>query len=104
MQDRHHVVVVGGGFGGVQLVKGLAGAPVRITLIDRRNHHLFQPLLYQVATTLIATSEIAWPLRSLWRDRGRQRASHQRAHGYCGRPGRSSGARPACRSGCPCQA
>jgi len=69
MQDRHHVVVVGGGFGGVQLVKGLAGAPVRITLIDRRNHHLFQPLLYQVATTLIATSEIAWPLRTLWRDR-----------------------------------
>ncbi len=69
MQDRHHVVVVGGGFGGLQLVKGLAGAPVRITLIDRRNHHLFQPLLYQVATTLIATSEIAWPIRSLWRDR-----------------------------------
>ena len=69
MQDRHHVVVVGGGFGGLQLVNGLAGAPVRITLIDRRNHHLFQPLLYQVATTLIATSEIAWPIRNLYRDR-----------------------------------
>ncbi|MGH6998979.1 MAG: NAD(P)/FAD-dependent oxidoreductase, partial [Phenylobacterium sp.] len=69
MQDRHHVVVVGGGFGGLQLVNGLAGAPVRITLIDRRNHHLFQPLLYQVATTLIATSEIAWPIRHLYRDR-----------------------------------
>lgn len=69
MQDRHHVVVVGGGFGGLQLVNGLAGAPVRVTLIDRRNHHLFQPLLYQVATTLIATSEIAWPIRHLYRDR-----------------------------------
>uniref|UniRef100_UPI00037F2EA9 NAD(P)/FAD-dependent oxidoreductase n=1 Tax=Rhizobium giardinii TaxID=56731 RepID=UPI00037F2EA9 len=45
------------------------GLPVRITLIDRRNHHLFQPLLYQVATTLLATSEIAWPIRSLYRDR-----------------------------------
>ncbi len=45
------------------------GAPVRITLIDRRNHHLFQPLLYQVATTLLATSEIAWPIRSFFRDR-----------------------------------
>lgn len=69
MQDRHHVVVIGGGFGGLQLVNGLAGAPVRVTLIDRRNHHLFQPLLYQVATTLIATSEIAWPIRHLYRDR-----------------------------------
>ena len=47
----------------------LAGAPVRITLIDRRNHHLFQPLLYQVATASLATSEIAWPIRYLLRDR-----------------------------------
>lgn len=68
MQD-HHVVVVGGGFGGLQVVHGLKGAPVRITLIDRRNHHLFQPLLYQVATTALATSEIAWPIRRLYRDR-----------------------------------
>lgn len=68
MQD-HHVVVVGGGFGGLQLANDLKGAPVRITLIDRRNHHLFQPLLYQVATTLLATSEIAWPIRSFFRDR-----------------------------------
>jgi NADH:ubiquinone reductase (H+-translocating) len=65
----HHVVVIGGGFGGLQLVKDIKGAPVRITLIDRRNHHLFQPLLYQVATTLLATSEIAWPIRRLFRDR-----------------------------------
>ncbi|WEX76239.1 NAD(P)/FAD-dependent oxidoreductase [Sinorhizobium numidicum] len=69
MQEKHHVVVVGGGFGGLQLVNDLKGAPVRVTLIDRRNHHLFQPLLYQVATTILATSEIAWPIRNLYRDR-----------------------------------
>lgn len=69
MQERHHVVVVGGGFGGLQLVNDLKGAPVKVTLIDRRNHHLFQPLLYQVATTVLATSEIAWPIRRLYRDR-----------------------------------
>ena len=68
MQD-HHVVVVGGGFGGLQLIHDLKGAGVRVTLIDRRNHHLFQPLLYQVATTILATSEIAWPIRRLYRDR-----------------------------------
>ena len=65
----HRVVVVGGGFGGMEAVKGLKGAPVAITFIDRRNHHLFQPLLYQVATASLATSEIAWPIRSLVRDR-----------------------------------
>lgn len=67
MQQR--IVVVGAGFGGLEVVKGLAGAPVSITLIDRRNHHLFQPLLYQVATASLATSEIAWPIRSLVWDR-----------------------------------
>lgn len=69
MMSEHHVVVVGGGFGGLQLVNGLKGAGVRITLIDRRNHHLFQPLLYQVATTILSTSEIAWPIRHLYSDR-----------------------------------
>ncbi|MBX5210491.1 NAD(P)/FAD-dependent oxidoreductase [Rhizobium sp. NZLR11] len=68
MKD-HHLVVVGGGFAGLQLINDLMGVPTRITLIDRRNHHLFQPLLYQVATTLLATSEIAWPIRSLYRNR-----------------------------------
>jgi NADH dehydrogenase len=67
--QEHHVVVIGGGFAGLQLVNDLKGAAVRVTLIDRRNHHLFQPLLYQVATTLLSTSEIAWPIRSLYRDR-----------------------------------
>ncbi len=69
MQNLHHLVVVGGGFGGLQLVNSLKGAPLRITLIDRRNHHLFQPLLYQVATTVLATSEVAWPIRHLYRHR-----------------------------------
>src|SRR3954464_14421866 len=68
-QKPHHVVIVGAGFGGLEAAFGLAGAPVRITLIDRRNHHLFQPLLYQVATASLATSEIAWPIRYLLRGR-----------------------------------
>src|SRR6202045_2808256 len=65
----HHVVIVGAGFGGLETAFRLAGAPVKITLVDRRNHHLFQPLLYQVATASLATSEIAWPIRYLLRDR-----------------------------------
>jgi NADH dehydrogenase len=59
------IVIVGAGFGGLQAAYRLASAPVRITVIDRRNHHLFQPLLYQVATASLATSEIAWPIRAL---------------------------------------
>jgi NADH:ubiquinone reductase (H+-translocating) len=66
---RHHVVIVGGGFGGLETANGLAGAPVEITLVDQRNHHIFQPLLYQVATASLAPSEIAWPIRSLMRGR-----------------------------------
>src|ERR1700704_3375714 len=65
----HRVVIVGAGFGGLETVFGLAGAPVQITLVDRRNHHLFQPLLYQVATASMATSESAWPIRYLVRGR-----------------------------------
>jgi NADH dehydrogenase len=67
--EPHRVVIVGAGFGGLEATHRLAGAPVRITLVDRRNHHLFQPLLYQVATASLATSEIAWPIRYLLRDR-----------------------------------
>src|SRR5579875_3744325 len=66
-EAAHHVVIVGAGFGGLEAARHLAGAPVRITVIDQRNHHLFQPLLYQVATASLATSEIAWPIRSLFR-------------------------------------
>src|ERR1041385_2680998 len=68
-QKPHHVVIVGAGFGGLETAFRLAGADVAITMIDRRNPHLFQPLLYQVATASLATSEIAWPIRYLLRDR-----------------------------------
>jgi NADH dehydrogenase len=65
----HHVVIVGAGFGGLAAAHGLAGADVKITIVDQRNHHLFQPLLYQVGTASLATSEIAWPIRHLVRKR-----------------------------------
>lgn len=65
----HRVVIVGAGFGGLETVYRLKGAKVAVTLIDRRNHHLFQPLLYQVATASLATSDIAWPIRYLMHDR-----------------------------------
>ena len=65
----HHVVIVGAGFGGLAAAHGLSGAGVEITIIDQRNHHLFQPLLYQVGTASLATSEIAWPIRHLVRKR-----------------------------------
>jgi NADH dehydrogenase len=62
-----HVVIVGGGFGGLNAAQALASARVRITLIDRRNHHLFQPLLYQVATAALNPSDIAAPIRRVLR-------------------------------------
>jgi NADH:ubiquinone reductase (H+-translocating) len=66
--DRKRVVIVGGGFGGLWTVRALRKAPVDITLIDRSNHHLFQPLLYQVATAGLAAPSIAAPLRHMLRD------------------------------------
>ena len=63
----HHVLIVGGGFGGLWATRHLARAPVRITLVDRRNHHLFQPLLYQVATAGLSSPDIAAPLRHMLR-------------------------------------
>jgi NADH:ubiquinone reductase (H+-translocating) len=65
----HHVVIVGAGFGGLTAAQKLKSAAVRVTIIDQRNHHLFQPLLYQVGTAALATSEIAWPIRFLMRKR-----------------------------------
>jgi NADH dehydrogenase len=66
----HRVVIVGAGFAGLSTAQRLKGADVSITIIDQRNHHLFQPLLYQVGTATLATSEIAWPIRHLLRKRG----------------------------------
>jgi NADH dehydrogenase len=59
------VVIVGGGFGGLSAARALSDAAVHVTLVDRRNHHLFQPLLYQVATAALSPGQIAWPIRSL---------------------------------------
>jgi NADH:ubiquinone reductase (H+-translocating) len=64
-QSPHHVVIVGGGFGGLHAALSLGDAPVKVTLIDKRNFHLFQPLLYQVATGGLSPAEISSPLRSI---------------------------------------
>src|SRR5215467_8304142 len=58
-----HVVIVGGGFGGLTAAKKLGNKPVRVTLVDRNNYHLFQPMLYQVATSGLVPAEIAAPIR-----------------------------------------
>ncbi|MCW3094752.1 MAG: NAD(P)/FAD-dependent oxidoreductase [Chthonomonadaceae bacterium] len=60
-----HVIIVGAGFGGLNAARALRKAPVRVTLIDRNNHHLFQPLLYQVATAGLSAADIAYPIRSV---------------------------------------
>ena len=67
MDTKHRVVIVGGGFGGLYAAKALAKAPVSVTLLDRRNFHLFQPLLYQVAVGGLSPANIAAPLRSVLR-------------------------------------
>ncbi len=63
-----HVIVIGGGFGGLYAARKLARKPVRVTLIDRKNHHTFQPLLYQVATAGLSPGEIAHPIRAIFKD------------------------------------
>jgi len=67
MESQHRVVILGGGFGGLYAAKALKHAPVQVTLLDRRNFHLFQPLLYQVATGSLSPGEIASPLRAVFR-------------------------------------
>jgi NADH:ubiquinone reductase (H+-translocating) len=70
MENRpHRVVVIGGGFGGLQAATHLARAPVELTLIDRRNFHLFQPLTYQVATGALSPAEVCYPLRAIFKRR-----------------------------------
>src|SRR2546422_9943142 len=60
-----HVVIVGAGFGGLQAARALRDAPVQVTVIDRNNHHLFQPLLYQVATASLSPADICAPIRGV---------------------------------------
>ncbi|HYW92335.1 MAG TPA: NAD(P)/FAD-dependent oxidoreductase [Gammaproteobacteria bacterium] len=75
--EQHHVVIVGAGFGGLYAARRLARDPdLRITVIDKRNYHLFQPLLYQVATGSLSPGEIATPIRSILRDRNNVRVIH----------------------------
>src|SRR5437016_14657832 len=64
---REHIVIVGGGFGGLTTALALRNVPVRVTLIDRHNYHLFQPLLYQVATAGLSPADIASPIRGILR-------------------------------------
>ncbi|UCF63352.1 MAG: NAD(P)/FAD-dependent oxidoreductase [bacterium] len=68
MKDAPHVLIVGGGFGGLEAAKQLKNSPFRVTLLDKRNFHLFQPLLYQVATGGLSPADIATPLRSIFRN------------------------------------
>src|SRR5690349_8336849 len=63
MQSNPHVVIIGGGFGGLFAARALRGAAVRVTLLDRHNYHLFQPLLYQVATASLSPGDVASPIR-----------------------------------------
>src|SRR5919199_179935 len=72
--QRHRVVVVGGGFGGLNVTRALADADVDVTLVDRTNHHLFQPLLYQVAAGILAPGLIAPALRSVIKKQANARA------------------------------
>jgi NADH dehydrogenase len=65
MTNKPRVVIIGGGFGGLWAAKALANRPVEVTLIDRKNHHVFQPLLYQVATAVLSPGEIAMPIRRI---------------------------------------
>jgi NADH dehydrogenase len=81
-EPRHHVVIVGGGFAGINAAKGLRDVDVDVTLVDRRNFHLFQPLTYQVATGALAPGDIAYPLRSLFASAANVRVVLGRATGF----------------------
>ena len=66
-QCKARIVIVGAGFGGLEAAKALKRAAADVTVIDRQNHHCFQPLLYQVATAALSPAEIAWPIRHILR-------------------------------------
>src|SRR5215216_6053292 len=78
----HRIVIVGGGFGGLQAALKLAAEPVEITVVDRRNFHLFQPLAYQVATGALSPGEICYPLRAIFRRRPNVRVLLAEATGF----------------------
>jgi NADH:ubiquinone reductase (H+-translocating) len=84
MANRHRVVIVGGGFGGLSAALGLGRAPVEVTLVDRCNYHLFQPLLYQVATGTLSPANIASPLRNILKRRKNTRVLLAEATGIDG--------------------
>ena len=70
---RPRVAIVGGGFAGLHAAKGLARLPVDVTVVDRRNHHTFQPLLYQVALAVLSPADIAQPIRTILRSQQKPR-------------------------------
>ena len=78
---RPHIVIVGAGFGGLSAARALADAPVDVTVIDKRNHHLFQPLLYQVATAALSPADIAGPIRAILADQKNARVLLDRVTG-----------------------
>src|SRR3954447_23811796 len=78
---RPRVVVVGAGFGGLACARALKDAPVGVVLIDQRNYHLFQPLLYQVATAALSPADIAWPIRAIMADQPNARVQLGRVTG-----------------------
>src|SRR3989440_9906554 len=81
-EERHRVVVIGGGFGGLQATLKVSRGPVDVTLVDRRNFHLFQPLAYQVATGALSPGEICYPLRAIFRRRSNVRVLMAEVTGF----------------------
>jgi len=79
--QRPQVVIVGGGFGGLEASKALAGAAIDVTLVDAQNHHCFQPLLYQVATASLSPADVAWPIRAILRQQKNVRVIMARVTG-----------------------
>jgi len=82
VSEQHHLVILGGGFGGLAAARALAGVNVRITLLDRTNYHLFQPLLYQVATGGLSPADITFPIRSAVRSQKNVAGADGRCHGH----------------------
>ncbi len=80
-EEKPRVIVVGGGFGGLEVVRRLRRAPVDIALVDHHNYHLFQPLLYQVATAELNPSDVAAPLRQILRDQKNVQVVLGESHG-----------------------